>query len=335
MAATHKTPGLDITSEERLAQFILKRHKLTPPFDLEVLVRQYADLAYDKVPDGIDGISLFLKRANKKPKIIISSKISPVRQKFTLAHELGHVLIPWHLGTVFSNAANHDDLSTMEEDDEYLAIEAEANSFASELLIPSDWFRKNFSLEKPATNIGQVAQIQGISVDAAMMKIARLTAPGWTIVTLESGLVKRIYRSPGTKGGAHLDGLVDCHRYSKLASERDSTEVMSKKLLAWKFPIAVELPLAPKDHRDWREVLDNILIAAQYNQADKAHVKQSLNGLIGVAYTEVKRDDSQDFGALVWRSLASKDYASKLLRQPDFKIFLAKKLQSLRDKQRS
>jgi Zn-dependent peptidase ImmA (M78 family) len=158
--------------EEKLADRLLERHNLAPPYDLEKLVLLYADIDYLEFPVEADGISLGLKKIDK-PKIYINSKRHLVRQRFTLAHELGHVIIPWHTGNIISHNTNfsvyeeNGDVVTnfnSREDYDYRQIESEANRFAAELLLPTTWLLKycqevsTFNFKEALVNVIQESQ---------------------------------------------------------------------------------------------------------------------------------------------------------------------------------
>jgi Zn-dependent peptidase ImmA (M78 family) len=104
---------------------------------------------------------------------------SRARQRFTLAHELGHWQLRHHtqgelpsdtLGYAgaFEDEGSHEGRS---------AVEVEANTFAAELLMPSPWIRK---IPKPL-KVGAptlLAQTYGVSEQAMyyqLMRCGRLT----------------------------------------------------------------------------------------------------------------------------------------------------------------
>lgn len=66
----------------------------------------------------------------------------PVRQRFSIAHELGHMCLG-HEVTTFSASADpeHDDYS----EDPDATMETEANQFAGELLLPPAWVRADWA----------------------------------------------------------------------------------------------------------------------------------------------------------------------------------------------
>lgn len=75
--------------------------------------------------DGSDGMSFML---NGQPAIFVSRNVFPARQRFTTAHELGHILLG-HVGRY--------QLVNREPDPVDNIIEQEANVFASRLLAPA------------------------------------------------------------------------------------------------------------------------------------------------------------------------------------------------------
>ncbi|UFH49200.1 ImmA/IrrE family metallo-endopeptidase [Pseudomonas sp. KNUC1026] len=123
--------------EEKMARGVLALRNLLPPFDLDALAAEYAELEYLNLPYDVDGITIGIGRP-EKPRILVNDAAPPTRRKFTLAHELGHIVIPWHTRTIVSHLNPH------QADASYLRMEAEANRFAAELLMPSDWLTGRF-----------------------------------------------------------------------------------------------------------------------------------------------------------------------------------------------
>ena len=138
---------LALSPEVKMARRLIKIHSIEVPFDLKSLVQKYAEVYYKSFPiDGVDGICLHLKTAGRIPKVIVNTEIHPKRQNFTLAHELGHIIIPWHYGTIVDMIG----VQTENYSSSYSKLESEANRFASELLMPFDWifsmYQKNSDL---------------------------------------------------------------------------------------------------------------------------------------------------------------------------------------------
>lgn len=96
------------------------------PVDVVALCRKMGiRVQYYKPTDDNDGYcTVFLG----KPRIFVSSECSPERQRFTIAHELGHILLG-HVGE--AELVNREPSGTDN------PIERDANIFASRLLAPA------------------------------------------------------------------------------------------------------------------------------------------------------------------------------------------------------
>jgi Zn-dependent peptidase ImmA (M78 family) len=104
------------------------------------------EVTRDRVDDELSG---FIVRDQESNKVVIGANKShhPHRQRFTVAHELGHFLLhkgqPVHLDEDNTRAAFRVNLrsaeSTTGEDND----EREANLFAAELLMPASFLKKD------------------------------------------------------------------------------------------------------------------------------------------------------------------------------------------------
>jgi Zn-dependent peptidase ImmA (M78 family) len=98
----------------------------------EIAVGLGAQLKYEPF-DGNDDMSGMLFRDGEIIVIGINSAHSKTRQRFTIAHEIGHLVL--HKGDLFVDRTvrlNRDGKSSLAIDDR----EIEANGFAAELLMP-------------------------------------------------------------------------------------------------------------------------------------------------------------------------------------------------------
>ena len=129
---------MSIEKARKRAQRLIEIRQLQPPVDVESLLKGYATVEEIEYPFDVDGICLHDK---KTPRVFIKSSTAYYRKRFTYAHELGHILIPSHIGTIvcntdISNGSGVPDLYS------YYKTEQEANAFAAELLMPSKWIEQ-------------------------------------------------------------------------------------------------------------------------------------------------------------------------------------------------
>lgn len=112
--------------------------------------------------DTLENVSGLLDKSSKV--IYINSTDSEERQRFTLAHELGHYVY------------NHDEdkfgLNYRDSDHERNSAERQANDFASEILIPSPILRKKLNKYSDARpTILEIANLFGVSQIAMRVKL--------------------------------------------------------------------------------------------------------------------------------------------------------------------
>lgn len=90
----------------------------------------------------------------------------PLRQRFTIAHELGHFLLGHGLGE------EHQEETIDDVFDKPRPIEREANRFASALLMPEEMVRKH--VKKNGMEIDLLAKTFGVSKQAATIRLLEL-----------------------------------------------------------------------------------------------------------------------------------------------------------------
>lgn len=127
---------------ERAAQQLLDRHGVTEPPTPVTELAAAEGIVVVREPFQNDGISGVLLREPDRTMIILNAANAPVRQRFTLAHEIGHFTL--HRGTIYldgrARANFRDGTSSMATDQE----EIDANAFAAGLLMAAGWVRSAF-----------------------------------------------------------------------------------------------------------------------------------------------------------------------------------------------
>ena len=127
-----------MTEAEKLARQLLENEGvLVPPVPVADLARrQGAQLSFEPFKGGISGM---LYRDPKRKVIGVNSFHAPTRQRFTIAHELGHLLLhETRAMIVDTHVYRRDEVSSRGTKKE----EREANAFAAELLMPADFVEK-------------------------------------------------------------------------------------------------------------------------------------------------------------------------------------------------
>jgi len=144
-----------------VARSVLKRRRITaPPIDVNGLIAAeapgYRIIYEERWPDNMSGLT------NRTEKTIrINQKHSSLRQRFSLAHELGHICL------------DHDTILPQRIVEETLSkeLEKEADEFASELLMPINMFKKAFG---STPNLDALAQLFQVSTSAISVRLLKL-----------------------------------------------------------------------------------------------------------------------------------------------------------------
>lgn len=149
--------------------------KVRPVEIVDEILRQNPDMPYpvpleklaevvgiqsvgELVTVGFEGM-LMTNAEKSQGVILVKANANPQRRRFTIGHELGHYLLPWHRQLEFScTSENIRDSSAAPNSSRGIEMEAEANTFASELLMPTAAFKK-FQRAAGEPNIEQVVKL--------------------------------------------------------------------------------------------------------------------------------------------------------------------------------
>jgi hypothetical protein len=161
-----------VSRAAQLAGLLLERFRISGKPDLEALCCLLGLRVREKAFDRFDGV-LIRGEGARKGIIGINSSIQEIaRKRFTIAHELGHFMIPYH-----RQVKTMCETGLMDSFSARLATpELEANEFASELLLPTRTLRQRFDLASPSlSQISQVAREFDASLSAATWRFLALT----------------------------------------------------------------------------------------------------------------------------------------------------------------
>lgn len=116
------------------AQRLLNEHNVRrAPVEVQRIAEQYARVVPRPLEDDISGVLVPINKSSWV--ILVNSMHSPVRQRFTIAHELGHLLLHSYTAPHADRAFRFRDTRSSEGS---ALEEIQANQFAAELLMPRD-----------------------------------------------------------------------------------------------------------------------------------------------------------------------------------------------------
>ena len=188
-------------SPEGLVTLILKAEKNLPiPVPIDELCRQLdiTEIASLET-EGFEG-GLITDASRSSGIILVKQNSHPMRRRFTIAHELGHFLIPTHMpdtpGRFLCSRADMLQL-TAKENDRRGRMEVEANRFASLILIPPPALRAELSTRRSPDlqHVPQLARVFQVSKEAMARTYAEFHGEPIAIVVVHQGKILRCYRN--------------------------------------------------------------------------------------------------------------------------------------------
>lgn len=176
----------------QLATFVAQKLSAGPKPDLSDICKKLG-LRVKEVPaTGFDG-ALVRSRSAQKGIVAVNARIrEQSRKRFTVAHEIGHFVIPHHrlLGNICEQRAIESFSTRLQRP------ELEANEFAAEFLLPSDVLRRTFKLrEFSLAQISAVANDFETSLTATARCFLNLTDLPCALVWSVSGNARWCARS--------------------------------------------------------------------------------------------------------------------------------------------
>lgn len=316
--------------EISIAQTLAGRLGLTPPVDVLTVLKKYADVESRMIPEiGVDGICLNLKVPGKVPRVIVHAGNPPTRKNFTLAHELGHIVIPWHIGSIIDNI---DEVAGVENID-YWVMEREANAFAAELLMPSPWVRSVLAQENDLAQAHcLVFDTCRVSPVAAARQLAKQIGPGVVYAAVKDEIIQFSGRSEGTIAsslgwGTSWDG--NAYGY---ASAHFEVKYRGSDLHWWSLP--AEMKLEASDARSWKELLDEILDDIYDDPKARSAARNRINGVVAYAHGSCKnsaRHTQENVSSAAFQRFSGNDSYRAFFSHPKFRSFLKNRVASFFD----
>lgn len=180
----------DCGAPETIIAAILKHHPgLAPPIPIDELAFEVGIVAINGMAiEGFEG-ALMTDADKKKGTIIYKEDAILPRRRFTVAHELGHFLIPWHKGDMRCTRA---DMQISNASDPVRKKEAEANRFAAGVLMPKPLFQADMRKlgEADVAHILTLSHRYETSVEATVSRYVAITDDCCAFVFSHEGLVR-------------------------------------------------------------------------------------------------------------------------------------------------
>jgi Zn-dependent peptidase ImmA (M78 family) len=188
-------------SPDGIVSKILKAEPDLPiPVPIEELARQL-DITniLDLTTEGFEG-GLITDDCRSEGTILVNRAARRGRRRFTIGHELGHFLIPWHKpvkGDQFLCSREDMRRWSAKENEAYARMEVEANRFSALILMPPRYLRAVMGKFRDP-NLSQIVDVAShfdVSKDAAARAYAEYHDQQIAVAVIKDGKVLRIYRN--------------------------------------------------------------------------------------------------------------------------------------------
>jgi hypothetical protein len=250
--------------------------------------------------ESVDGITIDC--AGPRPRIFYRGDANHPRTRFTISHELGHVLLPWHIGSAECAMPNDNERRD--------PLEQEADAFAAELLLPSEWLA--YLIKASCADMNAVLDAvvaAGASASASMFALAHVLPLGWALQLNNRELVI-------TSDYARQLSRDDANRIS---SASGFGKINNQTIFWWRLFDVPRFPSVPADKDSAYARLGNA--SRDYSIVDTPkQIDLRISGMLG--HVARVLDPRTAFGYMLWR--LSNDAENRMLyRTADFKSWLA------------
>ena len=195
---------LDLDGAGSPAALVTRILKLEPtlalPVPVEELCRQLDITSIGELDTEGFEAALITDDCKSAGGILVARERPRQRRRFSIAHELGHFLIPSHLprpGERSLCSAEDLRMHDPKEPDRRRRMEVEANRFAALLLMPPPILRAELRvIRRPdLSDVVRLAELFDVSKDAMARAYAEHSREAVAIVVIRNGRVLRVYRN--------------------------------------------------------------------------------------------------------------------------------------------
>lgn len=175
-------------------------NELSPAVPVEELCRALDIVSIDEMTTAGFEAALVMDVNKAAGGILVAAGRSRQRRRYSIAHELGHFLIPTHMpepGEGFTCSLNDLHHLDTRERDRRKRIEAEANGFAAALLMPEPRLRACCGSRAP--NLGEIVRLArefDVSKEAMARAYVNAEREAVAVLVLRHGRIERVYRDP-------------------------------------------------------------------------------------------------------------------------------------------
>ncbi|MFF4537911.1 ImmA/IrrE family metallo-endopeptidase [Streptomyces aureus] len=319
------------------AEALVHKFDLKPPVDIKALLYGRAQVEYANWSHECDAVTVL---GEEKPRVFVRSGLSVFRERFTLAHEMAHIELAWHVGTVdchIDSTSIGAEFSTATTSG---TQEREANEFASRILAPDRWLSSlvsevsSFDHHAMQSLLDHLATA-GLSAQAGLIALSRHLLPGHALFVDQNFAISRGTSWPGA---APLDDA-EINGYLERAVSVEEFSHQGRRIL-WALMVPPTAPIsraeqALLDIRTPHEVL--VSSCARVFGEDFAKTKaMSINGVVGGITNDLALQWHENaIVAVVWHRIQDNLDLCEILTDHEFPVYLHRRARAIVEKRAS
>lgn len=339
--------SFSVEGAQRLADLVVERLDLRPPVDVSALVAQNASI-HDLPEDVPELDAVLIGLDSEENHVFVNRHRTSRRQRFTMAHELGHILLPWHqaheLICEADGGEDNDDPGKLlrlpgldAKSREIRGHELEADAFAARTLVPKRFVDSIAGLV--VDEMLQALETADVSTPAGMRSLADCLPAGYVFAMLDDAdRVDGMWRSgPPRSGVPTVLGITRGEPIDKdlaLRTMADSGLSYHYGRRIWWARADIDLSVAA-DAAEWKPILRSI--CNDLNSGDAAAAKRmwdSVCAIGGALVSDVDTVSLSRMAALLVIRLKRRTELDGLVKDPRFGDYVAARAHALFDASR-
>jgi Zn-dependent peptidase ImmA (M78 family) len=278
----------------------------------------------DAIAVGLAPIS-----GDERPAVFVKKDIPYRRFRFTLAHELGHIRLGWHIG-VLSCKPSYSEFSleptapltreTLRTGRLAAEMEGEATRFASHLLIPQSLVEAAASSTDDVGKTLEALEMADVSALAAVMRLSQCLLPGFLFEISEEDSWRTV-RSSGT----HVPSSV--RRGKKLTDHshsHGSLNFAGRKIRWYQFS-SFQSSAVTSDPRSATDLLRAAIAKETTSSLTADQLFLKINGVVGGMLSRDRFSTEDQALAILEQRFASETGYRSVTDSPEFAAYLKKK----------
>lgn len=270
----------------KFAKRVLRDFHWTIPIDIFTLAQEWATV--DFVDWDYDCDALVHGLTSNKPGIMLRTldSVFDRRLRMTLGHELGHIVVPWHVGTITCDGSNEilETASFPASPFRLRTQEAEATEFSSAVLMPYDALLSDAE-EKPLSQFFSGLDRYQTSAHATVIRLTGILRPGFVFRGRYTGTLSEHF-SLGTQ---RLPSSIDRARQLRDAAHESGQFSIGTKVVYWYRLAEIEDFIPVVDDRTTTQILrDAVTRDWARRTPDEEKIAQRINGVVSGALGKVR-----------------------------------------------